>query len=136
MTLEEIHQELWAAMRSIAGSSLSVYDNDVPATPEGNYAVLWTPASRAVSTRVGWKATDLDVPFQITVVSRNSPRALAASIDLVRGKFTGLRLGDPTDPNAPRCKENGTPSPPPGNDKIPGDKRWWMPMPYRLTTSI
>lgn len=134
MTLEEIHEALWAAALEISGPEAAAYDGVVPATPVGNYFVLYMTPSRAVSTRVGWHATDVSATFQISCVSRNSPRALAATVDKVRAKFTGLLLGE--GPNAPRCKENGTPSAPPTNQSVPGDIRWWMPMPYRVDTSI
>jgi hypothetical protein len=136
VNVEQVHESVWVALQSIAGSALTVYDGIVPETPATNYAVLWMGSSRAASTRVGWKATDLTGGFQITCVSRNSPRACSATVDKVRAKITGLRLGDPLDPNAPRCKEDATPQQPPPDQSIPGDIRYWMPMPYRLETSL
>lgn len=134
MNVEELHEALWTALQSLEGEALTAYDGLVPETPDTNYAVLWMSPGRAGSTRVGWKATDLAGGFQITCVSRNSPRACAATVDLVRGKFTGLLLG--TGPNAPRCKENATPSAPPPDKSVPGDIRFWMPLPYRVDTSL
>jgi hypothetical protein len=136
VTLEDLHEQIWAALQSIAGSAFTPYDGYVPATPETNYAVLWMTPGEARSDRVGWKATDRADQFQITVASANSNRACLATADLVRAKFTGLRLGQPDDPNAPRCKEQPGPGPFPPDTQIPGDIRWWMPMPYRLATSI
>jgi hypothetical protein len=136
VNVEQVHEAVWAALQSISGAALSVYDGVVPATPAGNYAVLWMAPGRAVSTRIGWKATDLAATFQVTCVSRNSPRACAATVDLVRGKLTGLLLGDPLAPNAPRCKEAAYPAPPPPDQSVSGDIRWWMPLPYRVDTSI
>lgn len=136
MTLEEVHELVWAALQSLAGDALTAYDGDVPTTPATNYAVLWMNAGMAASTRVGWIATDRSDQFWITVASANSQRACLAAVDMVRGKFTGLRLGDPTDPNAPRCKEQPGPGPFAPDQKIPGETRWWMPIQYRLATSI
>lgn len=135
MNTEDLHQEIWPALESLAGAKLAVYDGIVPETPAANYAVLWMGGTRAVSTRVGWRATDLACDFQITCVGRN-PRSCAATVDLVRAKFTGLRLGDQEDPNAPRCKENANPPTPPPDKSVPGDIRFWMPLPYRVDTSI
>lgn len=134
MTLEDLHEQIWAALQSIAGEAFTPYDGYVPATPDTNYAVLWMGAGTAQSTRVGWKATDRSDQFQITVASGNSMRACMATGDIVRTKFTGLLIG--TGPNAPRCKEQPGPGPFPPDTQIPGDQRWWMPMPYRLATSI
>lgn len=134
MTLDDLHQAIWSALEALAGDKLSVYDGYVPDTPATNYAVLWMTPGQAMSTRVGWKATDRADRFQITVASSNSNRACLATADLIRAAFTGLRLGD--GPNAPRCKEDGGPGPFPPDTNIPGDQRWWMPMPYRLVTSI
>jgi hypothetical protein len=134
VNVEQVHEAVWAALQSIAGPALTVYDGVVPETPATNYAVLWMGPGRAASTRVGWKATDLAGDFQITCVSRNSPRACSATVDKVRGKLTGLLLGE--GPNAPRCKENATPSTPPPDQSVPGDIRWWMPIPYRVDTSL
>lgn len=134
MNVEQLHEATWAALQSLAGPALTVYDGIVPDTPATNYAVLWMGGGRAASTRIGWKATDLAGGFQITCVSRNSPRACAATVDKIRGKFTGLRFG--TDPNAPRCKEDATPPVPPPDTSVPGDIRYGMPLLYRVETSI
>ena len=136
MTLDELHSHIWEALQSLAGQSFTPYDGEVPTTPATNYAVLWMNPGEARSDRVGWKPTDRADQFQITVASANSQRACLATAELVRGKFTGPRLGDPSDPNAPRCKEQPGPGPFPPDQKIPGETRWWMPMPYRLATSI
>lgn len=134
MTLEEIHEAIWSALKTLNGPSLTVYDGLVPDTPATNYAVLWMSPGHAESTRVGWRATDLAADFQVTCVSRNSPRGCIATVGLVRGKLTGLRLGE--GPNAPRCKENANPPTPPPDKSVPGDIRFWMPLPYRVVTSI
>lgn len=134
MTAEEIHEAVWAALLTLDGPALTVYDGIVPETPATNYAVLWMSPGRATSTRVGWKATDLAADFQVTCVSRNSPRAALAAVGLVRGKLTGLLLG--AGPNAPRCKENANPPTPPPDKSVPGDIRFWMPLPYRVVTSL
>lgn len=136
MNVEQIHEAVWAALRTLEGPALTVYDAIVPATPATNYAVLWMGAGRAASTRVGWKATDLAGGFQVTCVSLNSPRAASATADLVRGKLTGLLLGDTADPNAPRCKEDATPPAPPPDNSVPGDIRYGMPLLYRVETSL
>jgi hypothetical protein len=136
VTLEDLHEELWAALESLAGPKLTAYDGEVPATPDTNYAVLWMSPGFAMSTRVGFAYTDRSNRFQITVASSNGMRACAATGDLVIAKFSGLKLGDPSDPNAPRCKEDATPGPIAPDTKVPGDTRWWMPIPYRVVTSI
>jgi hypothetical protein len=134
VTVEELHEAVWTALQTLNGPKLTVYDGIVPDTPATNYAVLWMSPGRAVSTRVGWKATDLAGGFLITCVSLNSPRAALATVGLVRGKITGLLLG--TGPNAPRCKEDATPSPAPPDKSVPGDIRYGMPLPYRVDTSL
>jgi len=136
VTLDELHQQVWTALQSLEGDKLTAYDGDVPTTPATNYAVLWMNPGEARSTRVGWKATIRADQFWITVASGNSQRACLATADLVRGRFTGLRLGDVEDQNAPRCKEQPGPGPFAPDQRIPGETRWWMPMQYRLATSI
>jgi hypothetical protein len=140
-TPDEGAQKILAALSAVPG--LAVFDSEVPADPPREreddpsspvkpYCVLYMGGGTTRSTRLGYRAVDLSLGFQVTYAA-GTPRGARWAFAKGRTALVGLRLFDGRQHG--RVKEDLEGGEVREDTDVPDDLRWYLPMRYRIATT-
>jgi hypothetical protein len=107
-------------------------EDDNPSSPVLPYCCLYMGAGVTRSSRHGYRAVDLSLPWQITYAA-GTPRGALWAFDKGRAALVGLHLFDGAQHGV--VKEDLDPGEVRKDKDVPNDIRWFLPMRYRITTT-